>query len=168
MRWPRRCSKAVTRVECPGLPGDFARHGDDDHTVSRTAQGVSSRRIGFAPRGRTTPSLLVQRAMDESVSPHNGGVLSTGHRGCLTQQAVPTIACGTPGASGATVVTMLVCFSLLHTGLRMRSRIRRSARPQLEGGTKESFGRPRAVITTGAMARGCPRFRAMCRANAKF
>ena len=37
----------------------------------------------------------------------------------------------------------------------MRSRIRRSARPQLEGGTKESFGRPRAVITTGAMARGC-------------
>ena len=67
--------------------------------------------------------------MDESVSPHNGGVLSTGHRGCLTQQAVPPTACGTPDAIGVTVATTLVCFSLLHTGLRMRSRIRRSARP---------------------------------------
>ena len=62
-------------------------------------------------------------------------------------------ACGTPDANGVTVATTLVCFSLLHTGLRMRSRIRRSARPHFEGGTNESFGRPRAVITTGAMTR---------------
>ncbi|MGL4263700.1 MAG: hypothetical protein ACRCTX_18955, partial [Afipia sp.] len=43
-------------------------------------------------------------------------------------------------------------FYFLHTGLRMRSRIRRSARPHFEGGTTESFGRPRAVLTTGVMA----------------
>ena len=71
-----------------------------------------------------------------------------------TKQAVKTIACGTPDANGVTVATTLVCFSLLHTGLRMRTRIRRSARPHFEGGTNESFGRPRAVITTGVMAHG--------------
>ena len=71
------------------------------------------------------------------------------------QLAVPTIACGTPDASGATVATTLVCFlpfahgaadALAHPAFRA---------PSFEGGTKESFGRPRAVITTGVMAHIC-------------
>jgi hypothetical protein len=66
-----------------------------------------------------------------------------------------TTACGTPDVSGATVATTLVCFFTLHTGLRMRWRIRHSARPQFEGKAMRGFGRPRAVTTTGATAHGC-------------
>lgn len=68
-----------------------------------------------------------------------------------TKQAVPTTACGTPEASGAFVVTMLVCFPLTAHEAMGASRVRRSARPLEEGGDAEGFGRPRADITTGVM-----------------
>ena len=52
--------------------------------------------------------------------------------------------------------------SLLHTGLRMRLRIRRSARPHFGAKRCRSFGRPRAVITTGAIAHGCLKTESGC------
>jgi hypothetical protein len=110
-------------------------------------------RSTLAPRGWMTPRHLVQRAAEESVSPQNGGVLSTGHRGCLTQQAVKTIARGTPDVSGAFVVTTLVCFLLLHARLRMRVCIRRSVRPHREGDETKRRRRARALKNRAADAR---------------
>ena len=55
------------------------------------------------------------------------------------------------GRSGVTVVTTLVRLFSLRMRLRMRSRIRRSARPHFGAKRCEEFGRPRAVTTTGVM-----------------
>jgi hypothetical protein len=67
--------------------------------------------------------------------------------GVITQQAVKTIACGTPDVFGVTVVTTLVCFLLLRTRLRMRMSIRRSARPHVmrDGMFTPKPGRNRAA-----------------------
>jgi hypothetical protein len=52
----------------------------------------------------------------------------------IAQQAVPTIACGTPDASGVFVVTLLVCQKLTFAHEAAdASRVRRSAHPQFEG-----------------------------------
>jgi hypothetical protein len=53
-----------------------------------------------------------------------------------------TTACGTPDLSGVTVVTTLVCLFSLRTRLRMRWRIRRSARPHRRAGMQSALGAP--------------------------
>ncbi|KQW22492.1 hypothetical protein ASC80_03660 [Afipia sp. Root123D2] len=54
------------------------------------------------------------------VSPSSGDGPKGRSPEVFAQQAVKTIACGTPDVFGVFVVTMLVCFLLLRTRLRMR------------------------------------------------
>ena len=71
-----------------------------------------------------------------------------------TKQAEKPTACGTPDASGAFVVTTLV--RLFSLRMRLRTHLASGVPCALaRGTTAESFGRARAVITTGPMARGC-------------
>ena len=60
------------------------------------------------------------------------------------EQTVPTIACGTPDVSGVFVVTMLVCFFILHARLRMRcaSGVPRALKLRA-GKANETTARPR-------------------------
>ena len=51
--------------------------------------------------------------------PNNGGLLRVAHQGSSSNQAVKTIACGTPGVSGVTVVTNSCAFLPLHTRPRV-------------------------------------------------
>jgi len=80
--------------------------------------------------------------------------ISVGNNGSPTggcpKQAVKTTACGTPDASGAAVVTTLVC-SPTHTHTRLRTH-RASGVPRAlfgRAGMQKGFRRPRAVNNRG-------------------
>jgi hypothetical protein len=68
--------------------------------------------------GQRQRHLLVQRDGRGVEVPCSGGSTQGSNIGGVAEQAVNTIACGTPDASGAFVATTLVCLLLLHTGLR--------------------------------------------------
>ena len=87
-------------------------------------------RHGAAPR--LSPRTEGER---RCVSPLQRWITQARPPGVFAKQAVPTIACGTPGDSGVTVVTILVRLFSLRMRLRMRSRIRRSARPHVRVAT---------------------------------
>jgi hypothetical protein len=70
------------------------------------------------------------------------------------KQAVPTIACGTPGVSGVFVVTKLVCFLFCTRGCGCGVHPAFRA-PSFEGAVNESGDGAPAPSTTGLMARGC-------------
>ena len=65
------------------------------------------------------------------------------------EQTVPTIACGTPDVSGVFVVTMLVCFFILHARLRMRCASGVPRALNLEGEEGKEFRRARAFKQQG-------------------
>jgi len=68
--------------------------------------------------GQRQGSLLVQRAGGGVEVPSSGGSTQGSNTGGFAEQAVNTIACGTPDASGAFVVTTLVRFFTLRMRLR--------------------------------------------------
>ena len=100
--------------------------------------------------GQRQGFLLVQRESGGVSVPSSGGSLRLAHRGSSRNKPFQPLRAERRMKRRDRGDYARVLF-VLHTGLRMRLRIRRSARPHLEGGTNESFGRPRAVTTTGVM-----------------
>ena len=86
-------------------------------------------------RGRRSRVVLTPRRRRQALRryPRGDGDKKADRRG-EHEAAVKTIACGNAGCSGATVVTTLVCFLPLHTGLRVQ----------------RAPGIPRALIFHGA------------------
>ena len=91
--------------------------GDDDHIgADGPSRGIPAHRP--CAMGQRQRHLLVQRDGRGVEVPCSGGSTQGSNIGGVAEQAVNTIACGTPDASGAFVATTLVCLLLLHTGLR--------------------------------------------------
>ncbi|MBB5054186.1 hypothetical protein HNQ36_004188 [Afipia massiliensis] len=147
MRWPLRRSSPECRKA---------------HRVTTAPEADGERRVLSRlgrPPTRWEPGPALAIVVPARGKGRVGGKREPGKRrkpgafaGGATHDAVPTIACGTPDVSGATVVTTLVCFLPLHTGLRMRraSGVPRALNSRAE---RSEFGRPRAVITTGVITR---------------
>ena len=68
------------------------------------------------------------------------------------EQAVPTIACGTPNVFGVFVVTTLACFLTFAREAADALRIRRSARPHRALKDEKKFRRARASKNRAAFA----------------
>lgn len=145
MRWPRTVFDRRTRTDLPSADGSCGESDDDHAARGRPKSAVLARCLApSCGRQGRSPSCGDGRRRKSAISVGNNGS-PTG--GC-PKQAVKTIACGTPDASGAFVVTTLVCFPLNRT--RGHGRIARPAfRAPSQGGRecKKDSGAPAPLIT---------------------
>ncbi len=156
MRWLRSVFDRhdAHGTSCPAGSGRIVRRGA--MTTTPKADGFEACDPGAAARaiGGWTPALLARKAaVAASVSPPQ--------RWCTQHRTPGVMTCSLPFQPLRAERRMYparpwrlrsCAFSLLHTGLRMRMSIRRSARPQFGAKRCEDLGRPRAVTTTGVMA----------------
>ena len=133
------------------------REPDDDSAPRGRREACLSRRScprqnmsGRPRRSGSSSRRVVVAAV--SVSPANGG---NPDRSSGAARRTPSLltACGTPDVSGAFVVTMLVCFLVLHARLRMRHASGVPCALGFGGGTLKGNRRPRASKNRGDDAR---------------
>ena len=118
MAFERRCVKST--------PDDgFAKADGERRGESRCGRP----RTRWAPRSAL--AIVLSREFVRAVSDTSSKRQKPGaSAGGATQDAVKTIACGTPDVSGVFVVTTLVCFFIFAHEAADAWSIRRSARPQ--------------------------------------
>ena len=133
---------------------------DDDHIVRGRPKARYPGASPCAMRQRQG-SLLVQRERGGAEVLSSGDYRRVGHQGFSRSKPFQPLR-AERRIKRRDRGDLLVRLFSLRMRLRMRSRIRRSARPHVEGGANRSFGRPRAVTTTGVIARGCLKTESEC------